>query len=141
MPEPINLGSGLGVGYLNDANTDLKNLYDDDPNITTAHEMDDSSTGSPLGAVPVGKRLVIYNMTYQKEAGAASGGIFYIQAYSGGVSVRNVFKMYAEDFGGTSRDSSLKTFPLGLTFNAGESVYVLHPDAVYINMVGVLSTT
>ena len=140
MPEPVNLGSGLGVGYLNDANTDLINLFDNLVGSTTAHEMFNSATNAALGAVPAGKRLIIYNMTYQKEAGAASGNELYIQAYTGGVFTRTMVKLYAQHFGG-SYPSNISNISLGLTFEAGESVYVIHPDATYINMVGVLSTT
>lgn len=127
MPEAVNLGSGRGAGWLNDSNTEIKNLLSN-TNTIGAFAMFDSDTNAAY-TVPAGRKLTILSISYH----ATNSGLFYIQGYSGGVYVNTKVQMFAEAQITTSIDTALE-------FSAGQQVYTQHITSTYCNAVGVEST-
>jgi len=130
MPEAVNLGSGRGAGWLNDANTEIKNLFSNTLTIGS-FAMLDSATNAAF-TVPVGRKLTILTVDYIAFGGVS--GTFYLHSYLGGVFVGTKFKMDAES-------GNHYTIQVGLEFSAGQQVYVQNPGAsVSCNCFGVEST-
>lgn len=127
MPEALNLGSGRGAGWLNDANTEIKNLLSN-TNTVGAFAMFDSDTNAAY-TVPAGRKLTILSITYL----STNAGLFYIQGFSGGVYVNTKVQMYADQLVTNNIDTALE-------FSAGQQVYTQHVTSTYCNAVGVEST-
>ena len=126
MPEAVNLGSGRGAGWLNDSNTEIKNLLAN-TNTVGAFAMFDSDTNAAY-TVPVGRKLTILSISYH----GTSSGLFYIQGYSGGVYVNTKVQMLSTE--------GLLSIDTALEFTAGQQVYTQHVGNTYCNAVGVEST-
>jgi len=131
MPEAVNLGSGRGAGWLNDTNTEIKNLFNNTVTVGS-FAMFDADTNAAY-TVPVGRKLTILTVTVVSQG---ASGAFYIQSYSGGVFVGTKLRMYAfEDNKG--QQTPIET---GMEFSAGQQVYSQHVSSTYLNCFGVEST-
>tara|TARA_R110002073_G_scaffold111775_1_gene248287 strand:+ start:210 stop:602 length:393 start_codon:yes stop_codon:yes gene_type:complete len=129
MPEPINVGSGRGAGWLHDAaTTRLVNLFSNTVTLGS-FAMFDSATNAAY-VVPAGRKLTILSVNY---IGVSGNGAFYIQSYSGGVFVGTKLRMYSTD----TRHPVVET---ALEFSAGQQVYTQQVGDCYCNCFGVEST-
>jgi|TARA_R110002110_G_scaffold173493_1_gene376424 hypothetical protein len=130
MPEAVNLGSGRGAGWLNDANTEIKNLFSNTITIGSFAMFDSDSNAAYT--VPAGRKLTILTVDYIGSGGIS--GDFYIQSYSGGVFVGSKMRLPVES------DTHYK-IDTGFEFSAGQQVYTQNPGAsVSCNCFGVEST-